>query len=362
MLALPLPLQALILITATWLVGRFVALPWSWPIIAALMVAFAAAVGVKIRKRASAILIDSRKKMSLSQLQMVVWTVLIVSAYTAIVLARVAAGDKDPVNVGLPRLLWGLMGISTVSLVGSPLIKETKRGKKPAEEAVNRVKSRVARNAIGPIAARVAEGVVEAVEELEVAINDLKTAGAPDAAQVAAKAKEAANKALAASGRAKSRAVRELDDAIRSVETALKALPLGAATRAVAEKALGAATRAKVLVLEEDVAVETETAKVEEGTLCVNDDYRNATFGDVFMGEEIGNCDTPDLGKVQMFYFTLIALVTYAAALFSLMSSNAKAPGEITQFPALSEGLVVLLGISHAGYLGSKVVDHTKTT
>ncbi len=61
-----------------------------------------------------------------------------------------------------------------------------------------------------------------------------------------------------------------------------------------------------------------------------------------------------------MCYFTLIALVSYAAALFSLMALNAIAPGQITQIPVLSEGLVALLGISHAGYLGSKVVDHAK--
>jgi hypothetical protein len=44
--------------------------------------------------------------------------------------------------------------------------------------------------------------------------------------------------------------------------------------------------------------------------------------------------------------------------MFNLASN---APGGLEAMPGLSEGLLALLGISHAGFLASKGVAHTKT-
>jgi hypothetical protein len=57
-----------------------------------------------------------------------------------------------------------------------------------------------------------------------------------------------------------------------------------------------------------------------------------------------------------MFYFTIIIVVTYAAALASLLADN---PGKISVFPAVSESAAALLGISHATYLAGKTVPRT---
>ncbi|HEX6513282.1 MAG TPA: hypothetical protein VF157_13345, partial [Chloroflexota bacterium] len=80
------------------------------------------------------ILIDSRNMMSLSRVQTAAWTVLILSAFAAAGLGNasralfgLADALPDPLGIGIPQAIWGLMGISTVSLVRSPLIKNYKR-------------------------------------------------------------------------------------------------------------------------------------------------------------------------------------------------------------------------------------------
>jgi hypothetical protein len=82
---------------------------------------------------------------------------------------------------------------------------------------------------------------------------------------------------------------------------------------------------------------------------------------DLFKGEEVGNADTIDLGKVQMFYFTLAMAASYAV---SIGAAFAGAGGEMARdfafsFPAINANLVLMLGVSHGGYLVNKAVPHT---
>jgi hypothetical protein len=105
---------------------------------------------------------------------------------------------------------------------------------------------------------------------------------------------------------------------------------------------------------------ETEESVNEnrEGILYGNATFRDARFQDLLEGDELKNTAYVDLSKVQMLLFTLVAVIVYAAALFRWVSENA--PSELVSFPELSEGLLTILGISHAGYLGNKAIDHTK--
>ncbi len=104
-----------------------------------------------------------------------------------------------------------------------------------------------------------------------------------------------------------------------------------------------------------------------------NDTRYDARWSDMFMGEEIANQGRLDVGKVQMFYFTIILAVAYIGALVVMFIGTSNT---INSFPSLNDGLVTLLGISHAGYLvnkavprvgntnatdGSNLVDETKT-
>ncbi len=85
-------------------------------------------------------LIDPRNVMSLSRFQMMLWTLLVLSAYLAGTLSNLALGMSDPLAVSIPTELWVLMGISTVSLVGSPLILRTKTDQPPDPKQLDTTK------------------------------------------------------------------------------------------------------------------------------------------------------------------------------------------------------------------------------
>ncbi|WP_217439531.1 MULTISPECIES: hypothetical protein [Myxococcus] len=93
-----------------------------------------------------------------------------------------------------------------------------------------------------------------------------------------------------------------------------------------------------------------------QGALYANKGIQDARISDMFQGDEVGNTAQIDLAKVQMFYFTAIAAVTYFVDI-----SMAIQRGSLTSLPELSEGLVALLAISHGGYLVSKTTDHSNS-
>lgn len=221
----------------------------NWVIVAGSMLVFVISLGLHICGRPMGILIDERNEMSLSRFQLVTWTLIILSAFVTIALERVFAGVFSPLAIELPWQLWALMGISTTSLVGFPLIKSTKKRKTSTDDSKKKT--------------------------------------------------------------AKSHDVEEPD-----------------------------------------------IKEISEGILYVKRSIDEAEFSDIFQGEEIANSSQIDLAKVQMFFFTLIAAISYVVILFNWIVT--KEPDALGSFPELSEGLIAILAISHAGYLGNKIVDHTK--
>jgi hypothetical protein len=227
---------------------------WFWTLL--LMAAFAVVVGRMITGLWRGILIDNRNKMSLSRLQMLSWTLVILSAIFTALLTNVgyvnslgadslSAGGESPLDIEVPAQLWILMGISTVSLVASPTILSSKS----RQEATP--------------------------EELEAMKDD------------------------------------------------------------------------------------PSTEKVSKGVVARNEKPEQARWGDLLMGEEIGNYRYADLGKMQMFFFTFILVISYGAAIASMFAQEQTEL--ITSLPGIEEGMNVLLGISHTGYLANKTVPHTKT-
>jgi cell division protein FtsL len=125
-------------------------LPWTplasdlfglWLAATIILTAFIVLAGVALTRRLPGALIDSANTMSLSRLQAVLWTLLILPAFLAAGIWNVHQSRQPlPAKPGVTRLtaekaldisippeIWGLLGISTVSLVGSPLIKNRKR-------------------------------------------------------------------------------------------------------------------------------------------------------------------------------------------------------------------------------------------
>lgn len=222
---------------------------WSWIFTLVILTISFLVVSYGVTGRWGGLLINStRNKMSLSQFQMVIWTILVLSALFVAVVANIKVGDEDPLSIGIPEELWLLMGVSITSLVGTPIILKIKeRQNLPEQTEVD--------NTIRQIAEQ--EGVPEAV----------------------------------------------LRDNVEP-----------------------------------------------RGVLLVNREPSQARFSDIFMGEEVGNAASADLGKVQMFYFTIMLLLAYAVTLGQEFAGT----NSIAALPALSAGMVALMGISHVGYLAKK--------
>lgn len=91
------------------------------------------------------------------------------------------------------------------------------------------------------------------------------------------------------------------------------------------------------------------------GVVLVKNHPKDSAWSDIFKGEDTGNGAHLDLGKIQMFYFTLAIVLAYVVALGNQFADFRNAG--MTEFPALTGGIVALLGISHAALLANSAVD-----
>ncbi len=238
--------------------------PWirvsTWIATFGLLTLIAVVIGRGKLGRNSGLLIDHRRRMSLSRTQMVLWTLIILSGFTTAVFVNFASGSLEPMSISIPKELWALIGISITSLIGSPLIKDMKENQTgKGDEAVKDTAKKLA-------ASRGAD---------------------PDALK------------------AKS----ELD------------------------------------------ALKKEAKVYTVGRILYNESEMDASFSDLFSGEDGDDSAIPDLGKVQMFYFTVLLAAVYV---FLLGEKFFASGGAIDAFPAFDSSMLALLGISNGGYLIKK--------
>lgn len=219
--------------------------PWglyaSWVVTMGALTVFTLLVGRGVTGAWKGAFVDERLRMSLSQLQMIVWTIVIVGAFGTMAIARAQVDPVTAMDIRVPETVWVLLGISTTSLIGSPLIKNAKK-----DTPTNSVK---------------ADSLV---------------------------------------------------------------------------KAQGANA--------DDVTI--------EGQVVMNKSIHQASLADVFMGETVENFTLLDIGKMQMFFFTVVLVLAYTTAISAQMRA-----GELASLPDVGAGMLPLLGISHAGYLMSKVAS-----
>ena len=102
-----------------------------------------------------------------------------------------------------------------------------------------------------------------------------------------------------------------------------------------------------------EAATKNGETVVANGTLFCRKDKSAASFMDIFEGDELGDAHAIDLGKIQMFFFTVVGAAVYLGEMYSQVA------GVPTSLPALPENLVILMGMSHAGYVGNKLVNRT---
>ncbi len=100
---------------------------WAWLATLSLLIAFATIAGQGITGCWSGLFIDERNMMSLSRLQMFLWTVLVLSGFLTAALLNIATKQTDPLAIAIPAELWILLGISTTSLVATPLVLDPKK-------------------------------------------------------------------------------------------------------------------------------------------------------------------------------------------------------------------------------------------
>lgn len=220
-----------------------------WLVNMGLLLVFTVIVGHVITGLLRGVLIDSGNKISLARLQMVLWTFLILSGFLTAVLVNIHRGKPDPLGIELDPELWALLGISTVSLVGSPLIKNNKKAEQTNETA-----------------------------------------------------------------------------------------------------------KTQTMMMMDAQGIDSRNVEAE-GQILTNRRPADARWTDIFKGEETGNSAHLDLGKIQMFFFTLIIWFAYALTFGQQLQNSV--PAGFSAFPTLDKGMVALLGISHAAYLANKAVPHT---
>jgi xanthosine utilization system XapX-like protein len=98
---------------------------------------------------------------------------------------------------------------------------------------------------------------------------------------------------------------------------------------------------------------EDDTSHVQ--TIHKNESPDQASFADLVMGEETTNYTKLDMAKIQMLYFTVALVLGYGVALGS-MFANSSVNNPVTALPAMAPGVLAILGISHAGYLTNKAI------
>jgi len=230
-----------------------------WLVILGCLIGFAVISGRWVTGFWLGVLIDERNKITLSRLQLLLWTILVLSGFLCAALSNLQLATTDPLqalDIAIPSDLWLLMGISVTSLVSSQIVKASKEGSKQVAPAFDRQRT--------------------------------------------------------------------------------------------------------VGLLEDKGTVRSSLAF--NGLMVVNNKPDQANLTDLFTGEEIGNAAQLDIGKLQMFFFTVVIVAAYGAALASAFQAAAASTQPFLEFPEMTSQAVTLLGISHAGYIANKAAPHTPTT
>lgn len=324
--------------------------------------------------RVDGVLIDLRNKISLSRLQLVLWTVVVLSAWitlalhrtipivqgrlvasadvTATVAGLLAGGEPteadltqaaavltqlmgqptavagaalpaySPLNVTIPPEVLLALGISVASLAGAGAIKSNRavsEGGRATQIVENRAERALEAAATAGAQVTTLETTRTTLESLS---GGLETMDDPDAAE----------RARLAEAR-----LAELEPRLRAAEAAAER----AEARAAQQTNRLAEVRAEAI-----------------GELHANTTVGEARWSDMVRGDTVANFDFTDLGKIQMFLFTVVLVFAYAALLWSIMSMPAAAGILQTvpamSLPAFSDSAVLTLALSHGGYLATK--------
>ncbi len=126
-----------VLLAGMWFIPTYLRLVL-WIVVLILMSAFALVIGFVINRRWMGILIDGRNKVSLSRFQIIIWLILIASAFLAVGLSNLhislstsnlhtsLSTPLNALSITVPAELLALLGVTATSLVGTPFILRVK--------------------------------------------------------------------------------------------------------------------------------------------------------------------------------------------------------------------------------------------
>lgn len=111
----------------------------AWLITLIMLLVFCMSIGYAINGRFNGLFIDYRNRMSLSKLQALCWSMLILSALYTAALIRIGYHSPAPLDITLGTPLLTVMGISFTSLAAAPAILNFKENNKTSEQAAQHV-------------------------------------------------------------------------------------------------------------------------------------------------------------------------------------------------------------------------------
>lgn len=104
------------------------AILWSWAVSAAVLLLLAALLGAraKLKPGPFGILIDGRGRYSLNKLQLVVWSIVVISLISGVFFGRWIDGVDDPLGFTIPDRVLGLLGIAVGGAATVAVVKANK--------------------------------------------------------------------------------------------------------------------------------------------------------------------------------------------------------------------------------------------
>lgn len=367
--------------------GWTIPTPVRWVAIGAIIVAFMILLGRQIHGRLDGILIDTSYKISLSRVQLIMWTVVAFSALLAIGLERnrlvltgqITHPEYNALDIHFPPELLLALGISTASLATSSVITQNKKESASSRriELLEDERIQAARDQAD------AQTLISAAQqEVQLATNEenrlrSELASYDERQQMLRTQMEQLRMALSAAGQP---SLSPAGDTTDLPEEALEAVPAvspaetlqtiqdqleqiemqkvraQAGIQAIRERAALAAQReADARALFEratrDLARIDDATRNKIGVIYRNESPEQASWLDIFRGDEISNYQVVQVSKIQMFFFTIAIVLSYAVLLWALMSNAEAMSGPSLDLPEFSDTLNGLLALSHAGYL-----------
>jgi hypothetical protein len=128
-------------------------------------------------------------------------------------------------------------------------------------------------------------------------------------------------------------------------------------TTAVSAKSIAVTSQAKSDAATANVAIAAAAAGVAVAPASAPAPSQSGIFAD--------DSGTPDLGKVQVMLWTLIAVGTFLFQVFALIHcpaccpAGAKVPCSIGNLglPDIDQTLMILMGLGHGAYIGKKIAE-----